>query len=181
MVSTRPLISKSPSPWTNPFMTEPGVPVTTDITVIIIFHSFGFFFPLLRQGQGTYLFFRFTSILLCGQPEQQSPQFGLFTFFFSWLSLGQVVWPRFDYLFITQNPKEFCLIFPDGFQVVTYYLFVWSNLNFLHTSQWITSPTLLCLVLYSLCANLLHSFIIIIISLSVSFSQQHKLVVFHWC
>ena len=37
-----------------------------------------------------------------------------------------------------------------------YHLFVWSNLNFLHNSQWITLPTLSCLVLYSFCANLLH-------------------------
>ena len=29
-----------------------------------------------------------------------------------------------------------------------YRLFVWSNLNFLHNSQWITSPTQSCLVLY---------------------------------
>ena len=38
----------------------------------------------------------------------------------------------------------------------TYHLFVWSNFNFLHNSQWITFPTQLCLVSYFLCASFLH-------------------------
>ena len=38
-----------------------------------------------------------------------------------------------------------------------YHLFVWSNSNFLHKSQWITFPTQSCLVLFSFCANLLYS------------------------
>ena len=38
-----------------------------------------------------------------------------------------------------------------------YHLFVWSNFNFLHISKRITLPTQLCIVLYSFCANLLHS------------------------
>ena len=38
-----------------------------------------------------------------------------------------------------------------------YHLLVWSNLNFLHISKWITLPTQSCLVLYSFYANLLHS------------------------
>ena len=44
-----------------------------------------------------------------------------------------------------------------------YHLFVWSNFNFLHHAQWITLLILSCLVLYSFCANLMHSLIIIII------------------
>ena len=37
-----------------------------------------------------------------------------------------------------------------------YYLLIWSNLNFLHNSQWIAFPSQLCLLLYSFGANLLH-------------------------
>ena len=37
-----------------------------------------------------------------------------------------------------------------------YLLFVWSNFDFLHNSQWITLPTQSCLLLNSFCANLLH-------------------------
>ena len=42
----------------------------------------------------------------------------------------------------------------------------------MHNSQWITFPTQSCLVLYSLCANLLHSLIIWLIVWSLS---PHKL------
>ena len=38
-----------------------------------------------------------------------------------------------------------------------YHLFIWLNFNFLHISQWITLPTLPCLVLFSFCVYLLHS------------------------
>ena len=55
-------------------------------------------------------------------------------------------------------------------------MFGWSDFNFLHYSQWITLPTQSCLVLYSFCANLLHSLImwliiIIIIIIIIIFSN----------
>ena len=46
-----------------------------------------------------------------------------------------------------------------GAGLCIYRLLVWSNLNFLHVS--------LCLVVYTFCADLLHSLIIIIISLEL--------------
>ena len=55
-----------------------------------------------------------------------------------------------------------------GAGLCLYHLIVWSNLNFLHISQWITLPTQSCLVLYSFCANLLHSHIMWLIVLSLS-------------
>ena len=55
------------------------------------------------------------------------------------------------------------------------YLLVWSNLNFLHNYQWITLPTLSCLVLYSFCANLPHSVIMWLIVLSLSPHNLHLL------
>ena len=58
-----------------------------------------------------------------------------------------------------------------------YYLFIWSNFNFLHNSQWITLPTQSCLVLYSFCANLLHLFIVWLIVLSISL---HNLNLLYW-
>ena len=53
-----------------------------------------------------------------------------------------------------------------------YHLFERSNLNFLHISEWITLPTQSCLVLYSFCANLLHS---LIMRLMVSSLLPHNL------
>ena len=46
-----------------------------------------------------------------------------------------------------------------GAGLCIYHLLVWSIFNFLHIFQWITLPTQSCLVLYSFCANLLHSLI----------------------
>ena len=40
-----------------------------------------------------------------------------------------------------------------------YHLFIWSKLNFLHNTQWITPPKQSCLVLYSFFTNLFHSLI----------------------
>ena len=62
-VSTRPDISKSSSPCTNPLATVPKVPITIGIIVTFMFHSF-FSNPL--QSGGTYPSFRILSILLSG-------------------------------------------------------------------------------------------------------------------
>ena len=56
-----------------------------------------------------------------------------------------------------------------------YHLFVWSNLNFLHNTQWITFPTQSCLVLYSFCANLQHSLIMWLFVSSLSSHNLHLL------
>ena len=56
-----------------------------------------------------------------------------------------------------------------------YHLIVWSNLNFLHNSQWITFLTQSCLVLYSFCVNLLHSLIIWLIVSALSPHNLHSL------
>ena len=76
MVSTYPLIPKSSSPFINPLVTVPRAPIIISIIVTFMFHIF----LIPKQGRGTYGPFHFLSILLCGQPGQQSPQFGKFSF-----------------------------------------------------------------------------------------------------
>ena len=56
-----------------------------------------------------------------------------------------------------------------------FHLFIWSNISFLHSSQWITLPTQSCLVSYSFSANLLHSFIRRLILSSLSPHNLHLL------
>ena len=75
IVSTRPLIFMSCSPYTNPLVIVPSAPITIGITVTFMFHSFIF---NSKQSQGHYFTFRFLTILLCGQPAQESPQVGKF-------------------------------------------------------------------------------------------------------
>ena len=56
-----------------------------------------------------------------------------------------------------------------------YHLLVWSNFNFLQICQWITLQTRSCLVLYSFCANLLHSLIMWLMVSSLSPHNRHLL------
>ena len=75
IVSILPLISKFSSLSTSPLVTVPRAPTTIGITVTFMFHGFS----IHKQGPGTYLSFRFLSILLSAQPEQQIPLFGKFS------------------------------------------------------------------------------------------------------
>ena len=59
-----------------------------------------------------------------------------------------------------------------------YPLFVWSNWNFLHNSQWITLSTQSCLVLYYFFANFRH---LLIMWLVVSTLSPHKLHLVSCC
>ena len=97
MVSSRPLISKSSSPCTNPLVTVTSAPFTI-IIVSFMFHSFFVFFfcfvfSVLSQELGVYFYFLFSSILLSSQLERQIPLFSkfffffLFFFFFFWLTI----------------------------------------------------------------------------------------------
>ena len=80
---------------------------------------------------------------------------------------------------ILKSHRSLCVAFSrTGAGLCIYHLLVWSNLNFLHISQWITLPTQSCLALYSRCANLLHS---LIIWLMVSSLLPHSLHLLFCC
>ena len=75
-----------------------------------------------------------------------------------------------------KSHRSLCVAFSrTGAGLCIYHLFIWSNLNFLHISQWITLPTQSCLVLYSFCANLLHSLIMWLMVSSLSPQSLHSL------
>ena len=61
MVSTRPLISKSSSPCTNPLVTIPRAPITIGIIVTFMFHSF--FNSLGKIQVPLFTFFQFYSVV----------------------------------------------------------------------------------------------------------------------
>ena len=69
------LFPSSPVPFFNPLVV-PRVPITIDITITFMSHSF---FSVLSQGLGTYLSFHFLSVLLCSEPERQITRFGRFS------------------------------------------------------------------------------------------------------
>ena len=74
-------ISKSSSLFTNPSVTATRAPITIGIIVTFMFYIFS----IPKQGAGTYPSFRFLSLLLCGQPVLQSPQFDKSSSFFSFV------------------------------------------------------------------------------------------------
>ena len=77
---------------------------------------------------------------------------------------------------MSKSHRSLCVLFSStGAGWCIYHSFVWSNLNFLHISQWITLPIQSCLVLYSFWVNLLHSLIIWLMVLTLSPHSLHLL------
>ena len=85
MFSTRSPTSKSSSPFSNPLVTVPRAPITIGIIVIYMFPSFFFQSP---SNVEVHPSFHILSVLFCGQPGQQSPQFCSFSFSSSILILS---------------------------------------------------------------------------------------------
>ena len=103
-------------------------------------------------------FFQFFSVV---SRDSKAVNFANLFFFFVdaykvWF-LAEIRWS----VCMSKSYSGLCLSFSrTGAGLCIYHSFGGSNLNFLHISQWITLPTLSFLVLYSFCANLLHSLII---------------------
>ena len=80
---------------------------------------------------------------------------------------------------ILKSHRGLCESFSrTGAGLCIYHLFVWSEWNFLHISQWTTWPTQSCPALYSFCANLLH---LLIMWLIVSSLLPHSLHLLFCC
>ena len=130
MIVTRPLISISFSPYTNPLVTVLSVLVTTGITVTFMFHSF---FDFIARSRYLSLFsLSFNFPLWSARSAKYTIRQVLF---FCWLSPSLIVWPRLDDPFVSQNPREFCVSFSrtDSGLCINHF-FIWSNSNFLHNS-----------------------------------------------
>ena len=173
MASTYPLISTSSIPFTNSLVIAPSAIITIGITIPFMFHSFFLFSSKVYVLISLFTFFQFYPVV-CLDGKVHYWQ-GLFS---CWLSLGFVDLAKIRWsICISKSQRTFCISFSwmdSGLCI--YHLFIWSN--FLHNSQLITFPTLLSLVLYSFCANLLHS---VIMSLIISSLSLHKLhLVFCW-
>ena len=153
IVPIRPLISKSSSPSTNPLVTVPRAPITVAITTTFMFHRFFRFFPRYKQ----FLFslsFNFTQ----WSTGRQSQLLSRFSFFvdnhYRFGLPAEIRWPAC----ISKSQMSLCVsFFGTDFELCICHMFVWSNFNFLHNSQWITFPTHSYLFFYSFWANSLHS------------------------
>ena len=173
IVSTRPLTSKSSRPFNNPLVTVPNAPITIGTIVTFMLHSF--FNSLARSRYSSFFSLSFRLILWSTGTAKSTILQILFLLLIIMRS-GLLAGIRLSVCTLTSH-RNLCELFSrTGAGLCIYHLFVWSNWNFLHISQWITLPTQSCLTLYSFCANLLHSLIMWLIVSSVSRHSLHLLL-----
>ena len=175
MVSTRLPTSKSSNPFNNPLVTVPKSPITIGIIVTCMFHSF-FQFPI--KVEVLILLFTFFQVYTVVSRDSKVYNFAnclFFFFFFIIIRSGLLAEIRWSVCMSKSHWSLHVSFSRTDARLWIYHLFVWSHLNFLHISQWITLPTQSCLVLYSFCANLLHSLIMWLMVSSLSPHSLHLL------
>ena len=87
MVSTRPLISMSSSPFKDLSVTVPRAPLTIDITVTFMFHSF-FFYSLARSKYLSFFSLSFNFTLWSAGTAKSTIWQGGFKYHYLWLDRG---------------------------------------------------------------------------------------------
>ena len=173
MISSCPPTSKSSSPFKSPLVTVPNAPITTGIIVTFMFHSFLKFPSKVEVLIVLFTFFQFYSVV-SRDIKVDNFENSLLFLLISIRSglLAEIRWS----VCMSKSYRSLRVSFSRtavGFCI--YHLFVWSNLNFLLISQWLTLPTQSCLVLYSFCANLLHLLVMWSIVSSLSPHNLHLL------
>ena len=172
IVSTRPLTSKSSRPFNNPLVTVPNAPITSGTIVTFMFHSFFNYLARSRYLSFFSLSFRF---ILWSAGTAKSAILQILFLLLIIMRSGLLAGIRWSVCMLKSH-RSLCESFSrTGTGLCIYHLFVWLNWNFLHISQWINLPTQSCLVLYSFCANLLHSLIMGLIVSSLSSHSLHLL------
>ena len=171
MVSTRLPTSKSSRPFNNPLVIVLKAPITIGTIVTFMFHSF--FNSLAKSRYLSFVSHSFSFILWSAGTAKSTILQILFFFFLLVIRrsglLSEIRWS----VCISKSYRSLCVAFSrTGAVLCIYYLMVWSNLSFLHISQWINLPIQSCLVLYS-SANFQHSLIMWLI---VSSLLPHSLL-----
>ena len=146
--------------------------LTIGAIVIFMFHSFFNSLPRSR-----YLsFFSLTSrFILWSAGTAKSTILQILFFFVDYFEVWSSGRDRWSVCMLKSH-RSLCESFSrTGAGLCIYHLLAWSNLKILHISQWITLPTQSCHVLYSFCANLLHSLIMCLMVSSLSPHSLHLL------
>ena len=115
--------------------------------------SIVFFFPVPSQGLGIYLFSLSFIFNLWLDVTAKSTVQQVFFLLLTITRFGRLVEIRWS-VCISKSQRIFCVSFSwtDSGLCISHFV-VWSNLNFLHNSQWITLAIQSCLVLYSFCSD----------------------------
>ena len=174
IVSNLPPISKSARLFNNPLVTVPNAPITIVTIVTFMFHSFCISLARSRYLSLFALSFRF---ILWSDGTAKSTTLQILFFFLLLIImrsdlLAGIMWC----VCMLKSHRSLCESFSrTGAGLCIYHLLVWSNWNFLHTSQWITLLTQSYLALYSFCASLLNSLIMWLMVSSLSPHSLHLL------
>ena len=153
MVSTRTPTSKSSSPFSNPLLTIPNAPITIGIIVICMFYSF---FNSLAISRYLSFFIHSFSFILWSTGTAKSTMLQVL-FFCCWLLLGLVVWPRLGGPCVCQSLiGVYACYFLGKVLACAYTVCSYGQIKM---SCSFSSGSPCRLVLYSFCANLLHSLI----------------------
>ena len=138
------------------------VSVITGTNVTFMFHSF---FNYLARSRYLSFFSLYLNFTLWSAGTIKSTILQILFFWGGWLFLGLVVWPKLSDPFDIKIPKEFVCDSPEQILGCAYTICSYGQISISsHNSQWITLPAQSCLVLYSYCANLLHSVMWLIVS-----------------
>ena len=134
MVTTRPPTSKTSSPFSNHLITVPKAQITTGIIVTFMFHSF--FNSLARSRHLSFFSHSFSFILWSTGTANSTILQTLFLLIIIRPGLlAEIRWS----IYTSKSHRSLCVSFSRTCAgLCLYHLFVWSNLNFLHISQWIT-------------------------------------------
>ena len=175
MVCTRPPTSKSTSPFSNPLVTVPNAPITISIIVTFMFHSL---FNSLARSRYLSFFSHSKNFILWPAGTAKSTILQVVFFLLIIIRSGLLAEIRW-FVCMSKSHRSLCVLFSKtGAGLCIYHLLVWSNLNFLYISLWITLLTQSCLVLYSFCANLQHSLNMWLMVSSLSPHSLHLLFFF---
>ena len=148
MVSTRPIISKSSSPYINPLVTVPRAPITIGIIVTFMFHSF--FSSQTRLRYLSFFSLSFTFTLWSAGTAKSKILFFLSLIIIRSGRLAKIRWS----VCISKSRRSLCISFSSiDAGLCIYRLFVWSNFNSSHNSKWINLSIQSYLVLNPFCAN----------------------------
>ena len=138
MVFTCPPTSKSSSPFNNPLVIVLKTPITISIIVTFMFHSFFNSFARSRLLILLFTFFQFYSVV---SPDSKVHNFASSLFLLITIRSGLLAEIRWS-VCVSKSHRSLCVSFSrTDAGVCMYHLFVWSKLNFLNISQWITLPT----------------------------------------
>ena len=154
MVFTRPSTSKSSSPLNNPLVSVLKSAIMIGISVTFMLHSF---FQFSTKFEAFILLFSFFQFILWSPEIAQFTILQVLFFLLIIISSGLLAEIRWS-VCMSMSHRGLCVSFSKtDAGLCIHQFFIWSNLNFLNISQKINLPALPYLVLYSFCANLLHS------------------------